>query len=678
MTFAFAQRLATVLTAATAFVALAAGGNLNPIFVVLWLAACAYSLRIPDGRFPGRFIAPAALLVLPVMIVLALRGLDPVLAAAYFASLLLLARLVARDGPEAHAQTHLLSVLVLAGGAAASADVTYLVAFVAYVFALTWALLLNQLHREAGPAALALPTREVVGPGLPTGVFALTTAALFATAVTFVVFPRTTFGLGLRRPMGGGSVGLSDRITLSGFGRLKENNRVVMRAEAEGGGADLERTYWRAHVLELYDGRGWSALRRDIAPDGSRMAWLRRGGGGALQDVRVEMISDLGSGVLPVPDHTLRVSMGMRDGRGDLAAVRRVGPSEVRTVGRLQTPFHYHVYVDPGLLAVDDRPPQPEEITVPKQSVKVQALAARLFGEAKRDPDAYAARLETYLSTTYGYTTELPGDDPSLDHFLFDRRRGHCEYFATAMAVLLRLEHVPARVVTGFYGASWNASGGYWVVRQGSAHAWVEAWRDGVGWVRYDPTPEAGRGDAAADTLASRLSDAWDAMQARWSSWVLDFDLRTQWFAFVRLRHALRRLGDAFAGRGSRLGLTRGILVALSVLILGYLVVLRLRRAAAGVRRRERTPASVRRASAAYRELLRVLAAQGIDRAPGETAEELLAKVRVRQPALLPRVEAVVRRYEAVRFGGRGLGREEARALKARVRDLATQLRRAA
>src|SRR5204863_9121503 len=96
-----------------------------------------------------------------------------------------------------------------------------------------------------------------------------------------------------------------------------------------------------------------------------------------------------------------------------------------------------------------------------------------------------------YLSK-FRYTLELPSQrqkDP-VAFFLFERKAGHCEYFASAMAILLREEGVPSRIVTGFRGGEWNELTGNFIVRAKDAHSWVEVYFPGVGWYAFDPTQQ--------------------------------------------------------------------------------------------------------------------------------------------------------------------------------------------
>ena len=121
---------------------------------------------------------------------------------------------------------------------------------------------------------------------------------------------------------------------------------------------------------------------------------------------------------------------------------------------------------------------------------RIRELGARIT-EGK-PPYAAARAVRDYLETEYTYSLDPDsaprGRDP-LDDFLFNTRTGHCEYFASAMAVLLRIGGIPSRVVAGFQSGEWNELGGFYTVRQRDAHAWVEAYFSGIGWIPFDPSP---------------------------------------------------------------------------------------------------------------------------------------------------------------------------------------------
>ena len=120
---------------------------------------------------------------------------------------------------------------------------------------------------------------------------------------------------------------------------------------------------------------------------------------------------------------------------------------------------------------------------------------------------------KSYLRRNFRYTLKLtgtPGRDP-LAHFLFETRAGHCEYFASAMAVMLRAIGIPSREVNGFLPGEYNDLGGDYIVRASDAHSWVEAYFPGSGWITFDPTPPApdsGYGLFDRDEHVSRLDAA--------------------------------------------------------------------------------------------------------------------------------------------------------------------------
>lgn len=685
MRFGTALHLATLATGGAAFAAAAIGGNLHPLFTVAWIVGFVLAAIVPEDRFKGGLVLAVGLLAGPALgaAILSL-GLDPVLGAVYFASLLLLARLFTRSGTDGHGQAHLLSILVLAGGAAISPDLTYLLVFICYLFTLTFALLLVHLRREAGEAALALPAREVVGRGLITGTLILSIFALVFTGVVFIFFPRATFGLGMARAAGSDQVGLTDRIELAGFGSLKDNDRVVLRVHSQdgvaaGGTLDL---YWRARALEIYDGHGWSAAERPMEASSSSVVRFSPGDDSAGRYfLNVEVVSNLGIPVLVVPDNARTVRVHPRDGRGGRIALRQVAAREVRTVGAPSPPYGFEVEVEPYRAAVDHEPPGPEDLELPEQHPAIVSLAARLLEESGSDVERLPESLERWLSTRFSYSAELPRD-PSLEHFLLERQEGHCEYFATAMVVLLRLNGVPSRVVVGFSGGRWNAAGGYHTVRQGDAHAWVEVWREGAGWRRYEPTPPAGigRGIEPPD-LGERLADLWDSLQAAWSRNVLSFDRAAQRSFLRNVMSTVDDMGRAFQGGGGDRGpLLRvvGSLVAGIILVAAVVV---LRRRILREDPAEELGPDARRAQRVYRALLRSLHKAGIERLPHQTAEEVLAGLHRAMPMqegdLVHRAESLIGRYDASRFGGRPMPPEEARELTREARMIAKEVKSA-
>src|SRR5437763_10399009 len=160
----------------------------------------------------------------------------------------------------------------------------------------------------------------------------------------------------------------------------------------------------------------------------------------------------------------------------------------------------------------------------------MDARVARLAADiAANSSNAYdkAAAVEQYLKKNYGYTLTLP-EKPEADpvgEFLFRRKEGHCEYFASAMAVMLRTLGIPSRVVNGFRGGEFNDLTSTYIVRASSAHTWVEAYFPGYGWITFDPTPADPK---PAVTRFSRLALYVDAMGEFWREWIVNYDVMHQ------------------------------------------------------------------------------------------------------------------------------------------------------
>ena len=168
---------------------------------------------------------------------------------------------------------------------------------------------------------------------------------------------------------------------------------------------------------------------------------------------------------------------------------------------------------------------------VPEGTLSARTVA--LTDELRRrspDPADYARALERELETRR-YTLEMEEAEKGenvLDSFLFEWRAGHCEYFATAMTMMLRQQGIPARIVNGFLGADYNSVGGYWAVRQNYAHSWVEAYFPGRGWVMFDPTPGGPTVQMPGESLWTTLQMGLDTARLAWFRWVVEYDFEKQ------------------------------------------------------------------------------------------------------------------------------------------------------
>jgi hypothetical protein len=315
-------------------------------------------------------------------------------------------------------------------------------------------------------------------------------------------------------------------------------------------------------------------------------------------------------------------------------------------------------------------------LALPPLDIRISKLAEELTASASNNYDK-AIAIERYLRTRFGYTLDLPRTsqrDP-LAHFLFERKNGHCEYFASSMAVMLRTLRIPSRIVTGFRGGEFNDLTGQYVVRASNAHSWVEAYFPGSGWVSFDPTPG---GSLETHSGWSRMLLYVDAAASFWREWVINYDVTHQqtlgegagqstrrlyddlrhWFArnYYSLLNSARKTHQQITHSPGR-WIGGGLAVTLFLTIL---VNLRSIVRALANRRLRAHPDRAPRESASlwYDQMLRRLARRGWRKTPAQTPHDFVAAIQ--EPILQSKVALFTQAYESARFGQSA---DDARAL---------------
>ncbi len=326
----------------------------------------------------------------------------------------------------------------------------------------------------------------------------------------------------------------------------------------------------------------------------------------------------------------------------------------------------------------------------------MRELAARIT-QGLDDPQRKAQAVERYLAS-YRYTLRLEsgGAAAPLDDFLFRSRAGHCEYFSSAMAVLLRAADVPTRNVTGFLGGTYNRYGRFYAVLQGDAHSWVEVWDPRVGWTTWDPTPSVGLVLNDRSGLFAEPDAFVEAMRMRWRHYVVGYDLTTQaqmarrlWRYFDARRNRpqsdpTRRGGRGAAeprGTGISLRALRPVLawsVGAALLVLLLSQVRAWRRAAGRRPRPARAPPRDDSPRTSPRALDEALAARGharpTNRSPLAFAKDLLARGDPMGAVAL----RVATRHAAARFGDEPLSPNEFEALRRALSEARAAAQRSA
>ena len=485
---------------------------------------------------------------------------------------------------------------------------------------------------------------------------------LVLTAGLFFVLPRTARAAFQRfAPERYHLPGFSNEVRLGEIGEIKQSSAPVMHVYSPGEG--FLNVRWRGAALTHFDGKRWynlSAADTRLRPEGRRILLNddleKRPGRRISYEVR---LSDIASDVLLIagtPESLIiDAQVVWRSANGTLR-VPRISAANLRyavsSVLEEET-------LDSAQLSPAERI---ETLELPPIDARIPQLAAEMTAGAAT-PEDRARALERRLRHDYGYTLQMlpaPVTDP-LATFLFVRKKGHCEYFASAMAVMLRSLGIPSRVVTGFLSGVYNPMTGWQVIRASDAHSWVEAWFPHRGWVTFDPTPADPSPSAAG--LWTRAGLVLDAADQFWQEWVVGYDFERQVTLAARMQESGRQfrftwLGDAGERIGFGLGAARAyvleilmVFAACSFLVLYGPTLLRKIRADLRVRKAQRGDAQSTDATLLYERMLRALERRGLQKPPWLTPAEFARVLPSSELAML--VEDLTGAYNEFRFGGR-------------------------
>jgi len=705
VSFVALHKRVTFLFAVLGFFVLGRGGELGVVPMLLLgagtvLAWFAEAPRI-DSRTWARNLTIATFAFFAVQIARWLVGGDVLALALEFLGALQLTRLAARRTSTEHLHVVGLGLLHLLAGTLLTTGLDYAAIFVAFLLVTPWMLALTHLRSElerqhATPAELAVGTpprlaRVLSSEGVVRRSFLVLSSMLalplFAvTAGFFVFFPRV--GLGMFTFGGAESTataGFGNEVDLGRFGRIRDDPTVVIRifGAPRDSRDSRPRTFRvRGTSFDRFDGVRWSrtpsdGVRREEAY-GALLLFPREPRGRPYEELHL-IAAPLDGGVVFLPEGARSLRMTPRIESGltiPRVVVARPG-LDLRAAALDGVDLDYVVFVDASSTDVPepiDDAMRAKLLKVPPGHARLAALAETIALGASNDREI-AERIESYLGRSgrfrYSLTTTPSGDRRPLEHFLFESRSGHCELYASAMAIMLRSRGIPARNVTGFLGGRWNAYGGFHAIVQGDAHSWVEAYVDGS-FRRYDPTP-AERADATPEpTIIDSVRAIFDAMRMRWARDVVGYDMQRQLEVFRSIRDVFRRSTpeerelvseepwetDQRTSRPSSVW----IVVAVFVAAIGVaFVVVRRRRARAPVDEIERM----------YRALDRALAAKGLARPTSRTPLEHAVFVRASGFAAADAVERITEAYATARYARAAWTPAQIVALEADLRAIA-------
>ena len=695
-------QLSLVLTLIVAFFTLAWTGRLDAPTVVLVSVALAIRLIAlvlgHDLRLSPRAVTVFSVFYLffyPADILFLTTGptvLDRVLAATVhlvlFAAVI---KVFSASTRRDSAYLAVLSFLMMLVAAILTISAGFVAGFFIYVFFAISTLMSYQVlgppsgfssgAREGLPAGTGSAKLEPVERALGKTAIGVALGLIPVAALLFFLIPRYRSGYLSAISLEGQKItGFSDSVDLGDIGRIMRSSLVVMRVTVEGDYRRFEGVKWRGVALSDFDGRHWSSgdprghILTPVATGEFRLppwegprTWPQ-----SLLRYQVQL-APISTDVLFAAGRTRQISAPLRFLTLDEAAAlhnpQHAGaPFAYGAVSEAFTPSASELRKAAG-----DYPSEIKEsyLGLPALDPRIVALAREATSSARSNYDRIMA-LQEYLRTRYYYTLELPAVQPAdpVASFLFETRRGNCEYFAASLAVMLRTLGIPSRLVNGFETGSYNPVGKDFVVRGYDAHSWVEAYFPTYGWISFDPTP-AGAAQAGGGLLGNYL----DAAALLWNEWVINYDFahqvqlagavesssRSADRQFRTFRFRFERLGLATMERGKawlqdhRVAAFATLLVLLALASLAANPVWIERVAAAFRWKLEvwRDKPSERTATAAYQRFLEIVARQGFHKAPAETALEFCARLAagpegstLREPA-----QEFTKLYQALRFG---------------------------
>ncbi len=719
MRFAIAHKTATYLMVGFAFLAMVTGGGVSgPISLgALVLLMGSWWWEPPRIKFERWAWVWTVLSVfaLAYAVLTAIVTGDFLGIGAQFLAWLTVTKAFNRKAARDWQQLYLLAFLMLVAGSVLNPELTYGLCFLGFVVSSTWAMTLFHLRREMEDNLLVkhaadraservevrriLDSRRIVGGRFFLGTGLLSFGVFLAAAALFLALPRVGIGFFWKSRAGLTLAGFSDGVQLGGHGVIKNDPTIVMRVEIDTkyGGRGAPQIHWRGVAFDRYSKGNWTRSKRapyniesldDDGPttDRRHLAYdgklISRPEIDALattlvrQDIWLEPLdSDVlfGAGLPRIVEYP------------HVVRKRRQPPNrndEIRLAHG--STIHYSVWSDltpppPEVLrAATGKLPQSYEVYLqldvpgekPEITRRTRDKALEITRGLTNNYDK-AVAIQQWLVTNLTYTLVLedPKDQEPVDFFLFDRQKGHCEYFASAFAILARANGIPVRQVNGFLGGEWNEYKGYVAVRAGDAHSWDEVYFPGAGWVTFDATPPAnidvlGRG---SNGLRARIGRMLDTLRFQWSKWVIDYDLASQLELFKSIGGAIK--GAALKVKAGFIGAKNAAIEfwpvggALGAGLVLFVLLRRKRRTDGMVTRGAGRPRTRSTVAEVFDQVAKVLAKAGIAREAAVTPRELATRMTERADPGAAQVGELVELYYAAEWGGRRDPEAEDRAL---------------
>lgn len=732
MRFLFYFRLSSYFLIASGFLALVVTEGYGIFSAIIFALIVLIGWRVDSGKLTFHFsplwwnLATIAFLLLCLVDALFLRRVKSI-ALVNFLVFLQATKIFTPKQHRDYVLIYVISFFELLISSIMTMNILFAVSCIFFVVSATWALITLHLKKEIETHIIqkdehlnrSSATHDVQRieqisfnrPVLNTllnvkffaGTFGITLLTCIMALIVFAILPRVRQGVFFRygADFSQRISGFSEEVDLDSFGRIRLNHSPVMRVVLPEISDQTQlpgKLYWKGLSYDYYDGKRWKSdtRRRKPLPVQSRYQkryWFNR---------------------QPNTDNLLAQQFEFASPRLEVL----FGSDKVYAVeGKFLSLQHdkisgnTHVIFEPSSLnyTVYSHISSPSEEALRRDQdeypgsinnlyLQLPPLPERIEQLAHQIGDNYdnaydkAIAIHDFLIQNYEYNLDVKrtSDLIPLDDFLFVNKAGHCEYYATSMAILLRILGIPTRVVNGFAQGRWNEFGSFFTVRQSDAHAWVEVFFPSYGWIIFDPTPPAAFGDtyqqfAERQSFVASLYRYSEYLRVRWNRYIVDYSREDQaravFGAFMATRSARRSLRASIASLTQRLkntanqiswrqiGGIAGIISAGIVFLYGVSrLFLRFHIRFPGFKKRRK--ATRKRFIRFYHTMLRILAKKGITKNLSATPGEFARYVAQKHAYYGDDVHHITDLYYVVKYGHIDLPQEELIRIEALLKKM--------
>jgi transglutaminase-like putative cysteine protease len=596
-----------------------------------------------------------------------------------------------------------LAFMMMLASAILTVGTTFLICFTFYVLFAISTLISYEVKRSTemshrppeGPFRAAIENRKALEKALTKTTAGLAVGIVALASILFFVIPRYRTGYLTGLGMEAQNItGFSGSVNLGDIRKTLRSNVVVLRVLPEGSPRDFQGLKWRGVGLNSFDGKQWyndNTEQRPIHPASYQRFVIPQAEGWPSRRARPLRYRVL---LTPVSTDVVFGAAVPREVTGRIRLITQDQTESLHSPGHSYAPFSYEVLSDTGLPSPDELRHASAEyspeiqrvyLQLPELDPRIAELARQITAPAANSYDR-AFAIEQYLQNNLTYSLDPKGITPEnpIGSFLFEAKSGYCEYFAAAMAVMLRTQGIASRLVNGFDTGTYNRVGKDFIVRGRDAHSWVEVYFPHYGWITFDPTP------ADPNPVVPGVFDDYiDAASLFWNEWIINYDFAHQARLARTIERDSRELQQDFEKRIKKIrqrcislayqieGWLMSHKLLVFLIMLAILAALILAEKASKIsewrfalawqfRKRDRslTPAE---ATLTYNRFLKALRKRGFRKPAGQTPREFALSF-AGTPLSWPVLE-FTRLYNALRFGQAPVSLTKLRTLLESIRN---------